>query len=69
MKNKTDAEMIELLRMEIAVHGSLRKWAKANGFSPSFVSDVLAGTRNVTERLAGALGFELVATWKRVARH
>lgn len=32
-------------------------FAKEHGFSKGFISDVLKGRRNITDRLAGALGY------------
>jgi hypothetical protein len=40
--------------------GSLRKWAKANKFSPAFVSDVIRGNRPPSETILAALGLEKI---------
>jgi hypothetical protein len=61
----TDADLIKILKTEIKQAVSLRKWAAAHDLSPSFVADVLSGRRNVTDRLAAALGFRAVKTWER----
>lgn len=61
----TDAGIILLLKTEIAASPSASAWAKQHGFSRSFISDVLAGTRNVTTRLALALGYEPVQKWQK----
>lgn len=60
---KHNADVIRKLEAEISKAGSLRSWAKAHDFSPSFISDALSGRRGVTERLALALGFERAAAW------
>jgi hypothetical protein len=62
---KTDADIVRMLKAAIAVAGSLRKWAKANDFSASYISDVMTGRRDVTERLAAAFGFERVNRWQK----
>jgi transcriptional regulator with XRE-family HTH domain len=61
----TDAQLIRLLQEQIAELGSLRAWAKAHDFAPSFISDALSGRRNVTERLALALGYKRAAYWEK----
>jgi len=44
--------------------GSQKGWAFANGFHPSFVTDVLSGRRDITERLLEALDWECVCTYR-----
>lgn len=61
----TDAELIELLQADIARAGTMRAWCRANGFSPSFVSDLLSGVRNVTDRLASSLGYRRANGWRK----
>jgi len=61
----TDADLIRELASQAAEAGSRAAWAKEHGFSRGFVSDVLAGTRAVTERLAKALGYESAGNWKK----
>ena len=63
---RTDAELICILKERIAAADSMAGWAKVNGFSRSFVCDVLSGTRNMTERLAAALGFKRALLWETV---
>jgi hypothetical protein len=62
----TDVDVIGSLESAIKIEGSAASWANAHGFSRSFICDVLAGTRNVTERLARELGFERVSQWRKV---
>ena len=59
----TDQQIIETLKSAVAKAGSQSAWATAHGFSRSFICDVLAGTRDVTDRLATALGFERARGW------
>jgi DNA-binding transcriptional regulator YdaS (Cro superfamily) len=61
-----DAFLISALRHDCNCSGSQRKWAKANGFSPAYVSDVLSGRRDVSENLAAKLGFRRVRQWERI---
>ncbi len=52
------------LQAECEKLGGQAGWAKAHGFSPAFVNDVLRGRRDITDRLAEALGFQRVTLWK-----
>jgi len=63
MESYSDADLVDVLNEQIAEIGGLRKWAKAHDFTPSFLSDVRAGRRNITDRLATALGFERNSGW------
>lgn len=59
------ADVLQALRTACDAAGSQKAWALANGFHPSFVTDVLKGRRDVTERLANALEYEFVQSYKR----
>lgn len=47
---------LDLLRTLEKQHGSLKALAAALGYSAPYLSDVLRGRRNVTEKLLGKLG-------------
>lgn len=47
--------------------GTQRQWARTHGFSDAYVSDVLAGRRDISSKLAAALGYEKVVSFKRAA--
>lgn len=65
----TREQVLALLRRECARAGSQAKWARAHGLSPSYVADVLSGTRDlVPGRLLEALGVERVVGYRRVRR-
>ena len=53
----TPDAMIDLLRAECETEGGQRPWAAKHGVSPQFVSDLLRGRRNISERVAEALGY------------
>ena len=53
----TEYQMREVLRKACDAAGSQLAWAEANGFSPSFVSDVLKKKRGISEELLKALGY------------
>ncbi len=66
MKTKliTDAEVIAALEAAVEAAGSLQAWGRAHQFTASYVSDVINGRRNPSERLARAVGFKLVQGWE-----
>jgi hypothetical protein len=64
-KDLIESDLRNLLRKACEDAGSQQKWAKVNGFSSPFVSDVLHGRRAITDRIANALGYESVETFKR----
>lgn len=47
--------------------GGQSAWAKANGVSDAYVSDVLRGRRDPGEAMTRALGFERVIYYRRAA--
>lgn len=48
-----------IVRLRDACRGTGAKaWGNANGFSGSFISDVINGRRDVSEKLALALGLQ-----------
>jgi hypothetical protein len=55
-----------LLREACEKHGSMASWAKANGISLGYVSDVLKGNRLVGSKIADALGLERVVRYRKV---
>jgi hypothetical protein len=59
-------EIIDQLKQECRELGSQAAWAKNHGFSRSFISDVLQGRRDVTEKLANRLGYVKVCAWEKV---
>lgn len=61
----TDADLLKLLQKAIAAAGSLRKWAQAHGFSPTYLSLVLRGKSKVSTRLAASLGYRRVSFWEK----
>lgn len=65
MTNYSDSDLLNKLTREIEAAGGQAAWAKLHGFSPSFICDVLAGTRPVTDRLAKALGFAAARSWRK----
>lgn len=55
----TPAQMVEVLSAHVYDAGGIRGWCETHDrkFSVAFISDVLRGRRDMTERLATALGF------------
>jgi len=46
--------------------GGQSAWAKANEFSPAYVSDVLLRRREPADAICKALGYERFLTYRRV---
>ena len=53
----TAADLIAILRSACSGAGGQQAWARAHGFSPQYVCDVLKGRRDVSEAMGNALGF------------
>lgn len=64
----TEADAIDLLHIACQKAGSLRAWAKANGLSAPYVSDVLRGQRTLGPRILAALGLEVETKIVKVYR-
>lgn len=56
MEQYTKEDVRTALRAECWSAGSQAVWAKRHGFSRSYITDILKGRRDVTEKLAAALG-------------
>ena len=64
-QNKTDAELLALLKSECDRVGSQREWGRQNGFSAQFVNDVSKKRRGITKALAAAVGYAMTeAKWE-----
>ena len=61
-------EMRQVLREACEVAGSQSAWAKANGLSSAYVSDVLAGRREPGKSIAQVFGYEPVTMYKELPR-
>ena len=62
-----EAELLDMFRALFNWQGKERltakQWAKDNGFSQAYVSDLLHGRRGVADRFAEALGYRRVVTF------
>ncbi len=59
-------DVVKALESAVEAAGGLRAWGRQHQFTASYVSDVLNGRRNPSERLARAVGFVRVQGWERV---
>lgn len=57
-RGMNEDDMLKLLRTEAVKAGGVTAFAKKHKFSGPFISDVLAKRRQLTRRLAQALGYE-----------
>jgi transcriptional regulator with XRE-family HTH domain len=62
----TSDEVLELIRERIRLAGAAAKVARDLGVTPAFLSDVLNGRRNITARLAAALGLARVVRFSKI---
>jgi len=62
----TDDQLRAILRCQVDATGSIAEWSRLHGFTRSFVSDVLAGNRGISERLGRLLGYEKVQSWRKL---
>ncbi len=46
--------------------GTQAEWAKRNGFSAAYVSDVMRGRREISDKMAEAIGFRRVVRFELV---
>jgi hypothetical protein len=56
----TKAQVLERLRKDCDDAGGIRAWSRGNGFSASFISDVLSGKIDPSKNLLRLLGYEAV---------
>lgn len=60
-------EIMAILHKACEEAGSQAAWAKAHGISPSHVSDVLRGRRELAGKLLDILGFDRIVCYKKKA--
>ena len=58
----TENEVRQLLKTRIDKTGNVNRWAKENGFSSPFITDVIKGKRTISDRVAAALGLKRKVT-------
>lgn len=61
----TVTDVRDMLRRACQKAGSALAWAKANGFSAPYVSDVLNGRRDPAPRICEALGVVAEVTYRK----
>jgi len=59
----TDDDVICLLAAACEKAGSRANWAKANGFTVTFVNYVFSGQRKVSDRMAEKIGVRRAPAW------
>jgi plasmid maintenance system antidote protein VapI len=62
----TETYVLELLRAACVKEKTQQEWAKKNGFSSAFISDVLNGRRKITESICTKLGIERVIIYRPI---
>ena len=61
-------DLRKMLRDACEAAGSQKAWAKANGLSITYVSDVLAGRREPGKGIAQAFGFKPITVYVEIDR-
>lgn len=64
----THAQALASLRALVRLEGTAKAAATVYGVSPQYLSDVLNGRREISEKLAKALGFERYVAFRLVGR-
>ena len=64
MNEQTEQQVMQALHAAVARAGSQRKFARANGFTAGYVSDVLAGKRALGPRILATIGLERVTIYR-----
>lgn len=59
MEEKTEQEIVEVLRQRIDELGSRHALARELSISYPYLSDILSGNRGVSESVANALGYTI----------
>jgi len=62
-KTITEEQAVELIRAMVDREGSQSKVAAELRVSPSFISDILAGSRKVSDNIAKRLGYSKVIVY------
>lgn len=62
----TKQQLLAILRLACERAGSQAAWARANGMSSVYVSDVLSGRREPAGKLLAALGVERAIAYRKV---
>lgn len=61
----SEEEMMQMVLVRVADAGSQKAFAEQAKISESYLSDVLRDRRGIGDRIAEALGFERVVTYRR----
>ena len=64
--NMTKQEVLKILKIACNAKGSQRAWAKDNGFSDAYISDVLARKRELSDNVCRSLGFERIVSYRKL---
>lgn len=62
----TKTQLLAILKKQCDRAGSQTAWARENGLSAVYVSDVLTGKRDPAGKLLAALGVERVVSYRRL---
>jgi hypothetical protein len=57
----TETQLRKLIRKKVDGYGSLRGYAASVGLRPSLISDILTGTKGISDAVAQVFGYREVA--------
>lgn len=60
----TEQQVIERLRAATSAAGGQKAFAKAHGFTPGYIHDVLHGKRAPADRILAAIGVERIVIYR-----
>ncbi len=62
-------DLLNILLSECAELGSQKAWAEKHGLSPAYVSDIIHGRREISDKVAQLLGYSRQVSFKRSEVH
>ena len=63
----SDEDVLGLLQASISAAGGATAWGRKNGFSPTWLREVLVGKRPITQTLCDAIGVTRTVVFSRRA--
>lgn len=64
----TETQLRKLIRKKVDAHGSLRGYADSIGLRPSLISDILTGTKGISDAVAKVFGYREVPQERKYER-
>lgn len=65
--SRTEAQLIDELRGRVTISFRQIDLAQELGITPQYLHDILKGLRPLSDRVAGAMGYERVVRFNKIA--